>query len=300
VASAGSPCHGVGDLEPRGRVSREGVAGEGAEVARQRFVRNVLLVARVQVVGQAVDADEPHRFDVHLFDGLCHAAHGGPPLRMKSRCQIRDGSCVEGGMNNDSNTQPLPVLRVANAHFVTPFLAVGGDLAYDDTFAVRQSVELVVDGGVTHILDVRQEADDADWWASVEGLSYLWAGIDDAGQRLPAAWFDRITGWATEAIAAGGVVLTHCHMGINRGPSAGYAVLLALGWDPVDALAAIRAARPIANTWYAEDALAWHLDRVGASAAERHTTYARVARWREENPLDVVRIIRRIRAEEAS
>ena len=219
---------------------------------------------------------------------------------MKSRCQIRDGSCVEGGMNNDSNTQPLPVLRVANAHFVTPFLAVGGDLAYDDAIAVRQSVELVVDGGVTHILDVRQEADDTDWWASVEGLSYLWAGIDDAGQRLPAAWFDHVVGWATEAIAAGGVVLTHCHMGINRGPSAGYAVLLALGWDPVEALAAIRAARPIANIWYAEDALAWHLDRVGASAAERRTTYARVARWREENPLDVVRIIRRIRAEEAS
>src|SRR4051794_18237209 len=202
-------------------------------------------------------------------------------------------------MNNDSNTQPLPVLRVANAHFVTSFLVVGGDLGYDDAIAVRQSVELVVDGGVTHILDVRQEADDADWWAS-EGLSYLWAGIDDAGQRLPAAWFDRITGWATEAIAAGGVVLTHCHMGINRGPSAGYAVLLALGWDPVDALAAIRAARPIANIWYAEDALAWHLDRVGASATERRTTYARVARWREENPLDVVRIIRRIRAKEAS
>ena len=117
---------------------------------------------------------------------------------------------------------------------------------------------------------------------------------------MPAAWFDRITRWATEAIAAGGVVLTHCHMGINRGPSAGYAVLLALGWDPVDALAAIRAARPIANIWYAEDALAWHLDRVGASAGERRTTYARVARWRDENPLDVVRIIRRIRAEEAS
>lgn len=203
-------------------------------------------------------------------------------------------------MNNASNAQPLPILHVANAHFVTPFLAVGGDLAYDDDIAVRQSVELVVDGGVTHILDVRQEADDSDWWASVKEVDYLWAGIDDAGQRLPVAWFERIVGWATDAIAAGGVVLTHCHMGINRGPSAGYAVLLALGWDPVDALAAIRAARPIANTWYAEDALAWHLDRIGASADERRTTYARVARWRDENPLDVVRIIRRIRAEEAS
>jgi len=203
-------------------------------------------------------------------------------------------------MTDQTSTQPLPVLHVANAHFVTSFLAVGGDLAYDDALAVQQSVELVVDGGVTHILDVRQEADDSAWWASVDGISYLWAGIDDAGQRVPAVWFDHITRWALDAIADGGVVLTHCHMGINRGPSAGYAALLALGWDPVDALAAIRAARPIANVWYAEDALAWHLDRVGADAGERRTTYARVARWREENPLDVVRIIRRIRAEEGS
>jgi hypothetical protein len=203
-------------------------------------------------------------------------------------------------MTDQTSTQPLPVLHVANAHFVTPFLAVGGDLADHDAIAVRQSVELVVDGGVTHILDVRQEADDSDWWASVEEVRYLWAGIDDAGQRLPAQWFDRITRWATEAISSGGVLLAHCHMGINRGPSAGYAVLLALGWDPVDALAAIRAARPIANIWYAEDALAWHLDRVGAGAGERRTTYARLARWRQENPLDVVRIIRRIRDELAS
>jgi hypothetical protein len=63
-------------------------------------------------------------------------------------------------------------------------------------------------------------------------------------------------------------------------------------------LAAIRASRPIAHVWYAEDALRWHFDREGASPAKRHTTLARVARWREENPLDVVRIIRGIRASE--
>ena len=99
-------------------------------------------------------------------------------------------------------------------------------------------------------------------------------------------------------IASGGVVLTHCHMGINRGPSAGYAVLLAMGWDPVEALAAIRSARPIANVWYAGDALEWRLARIGAGPAERRTARARVAQWREENPLDVVRIIRSIRAGE--
>lgn len=201
-------------------------------------------------------------------------------------------------MSTHTISQTLPSLEAANADFVTPCLAVGGDLSYDADTAVRQSVELVVHGGITHVLDVRWETDDTDWWAETV-VHYLWAGIDDAGQRVPAAWFERIVGWATDAINEGGVVLTHCHMGINRGPSAGFAVLLGMGWDPVDALTAIRAARPIAHVWYAEDALRWHFDREGASPAKRRTTLARVARWREENPLDVVRIIRGIRASES-
>lgn len=188
---------------------------------------------------------------------------------------------------------------LANAHFVTAFLAVGGDLAYDNQTAVAQAFDLV-DRGITHVLDVRHEANDEELWSHVPEITYRWDGIDDAGQRVPAAWFERITAWAVEAIDAGGTVLTHCHMGINRGPSAGFAVLLALGWDPVKALGAIRAARPIAHIWYAEDALAWHFDRTATPAAERKATLARVARWREENPLDVVRIIRDIRANEAS
>jgi hypothetical protein len=102
----------------------------------------------------------------------------------------------------------------ANADFVTPYLAVGGDLSHDDDKALRQSVELI-DGGIAHLLDVRWEADDTDKWAETE-VHYLWAGIDDAGQRVPAAWFERIVTWATDAINDGGVVLTHCHMGINR------------------------------------------------------------------------------------
>ena len=53
-------------------------------------------------------------------------------------------------------------------------------------------------------------------------------------------------------------MLAHCHMGINRGPSMGFAILLALGWDAEEALDAIHAARPIAFIAYAEDALRWH------------------------------------------
>jgi protein-tyrosine phosphatase len=174
----------------------------------------------------------------------------------------------------------MPHLEIANAHFVTDFLAVGGDLAYDTETAVAQAFDLVTHG-VTHVLDVRHEADDEALWELIPEVTYLWAGIDDAGQRVPAGWFERIASWAVDAIAAGGVVLTHCHMGINRGPSAGYAVLLALGWDPVEALAAIRSSRPIANVWYAEDALAWHHERTGASPEGRRHDLARLAVWRK-------------------
>ena len=56
----------------------------------------------------------------------------------------------------------------ANASFVTERLLVGGDLdLYDDERAVRQLVELVVDGGVTHVVDCRLEADDIDFYGEV-------------------------------------------------------------------------------------------------------------------------------------
>lgn len=113
-----------------------------------------------------------------------------------------------------------PILEVANAHFVTEFLAVGGDLAYDNETAAIQAMELVA-AGITHVLDVRQECGDTELWGYVPEVSYRWDGVDDAGQKVPAPWFDGIVEWALDAISGGGVVLTHCHMGINRGPSAG-------------------------------------------------------------------------------
>lgn len=181
---------------------------------------------------------------------------------------------------------------VANADLVTPFLAVGGDLDYDNETAAAQAIDLVA-AGVTHVVDVRFEADDHELWSHVPEVSYLWAGIDDVGQQVPAAWFEEVVTWALDALQdPDALILTHCHMGINRGPSAGFAVLLGLGWDPVDAIDVIRRARPIANVWYAEDALVWHHERTGASPERRMRDFQRIAEWREQNPLDVVRIIR--------
>ena len=183
----------------------------------------------------------------------------------------------------------------ANLHFVTPQLAVGGDLSSFDDALAGQQFEEIVQLGITHIVDVRLEWSDLDTFAErAPDIGYLHHGMDDAGQTVPAAWFEEAVSWIEAAYAQNpdAVVLTHCHMGINRGPSLGFAVLLAQGWDPVEAIAAIRAARPQANVWYAADALDWHHARTGVDAETAAAQHAALAAWRQENTLDVVRVIR--------
>lgn len=201
------------------------------------------------------------------------------------------------------NGLTLPRLQLANAHFVTGQLAVGGDLAPRVLRALKQLAELT-GAGVTHIVDVRIEHSDEDLvvaYAAECGyeIGYLHHGVDDRGQRIPAEWFETGVHFALRAITAGGIVLTHCHMGINRGPSLGFAVLLAQGWDPVDALSAIRGARSIAYIDYADDALAWHHERSGSTAEALRVDLGRVAGWRRENHLDVGAVIRGIRMKES-
>jgi dual specificity phosphatase 3 len=184
----------------------------------------------------------------------------------------------------------LPLLRSANAHFVTANLLIGGDLDYRSRELAAQQVVELHESGVTHIIDVRVEWTDQDWVAELlPGLEYFHHGIDDAGQAVPAEWFEVGVRYAVDALERGGTVLTHCHMGINRGPSLGFAVLLALGWDAVDALDAIRRARPIAFIAYAEDALRWHHQRDRA-ALERDLR--RLDQWRRGHDLDVESVIR--------
>ena len=193
--------------------------------------------------------------------------------------------------------QPLAMFQRANASFVTPYLAVGGDL---DTMrhdvALGQFDELS-SAGITHVIDVRVEWSDEEWVRERNaGVEYLHLGIDDAGQRVPDEWFDEGVDFATEAIEAGGVVLTHCHMGINRGPSMGFAILLSLGWDAAEALDAIHAARPVAFIAYAEDALRWHH---GHDRSELEADLRLLQRWREDNDRDLGWVVRSTREDPA-
>lgn len=187
----------------------------------------------------------------------------------------------------------------ANVSELTPRLLVGGDIdLYVADVAVRQLAELVM-AGLTHVVDCRLELDDAELWGQFSGIDYFWHPVDDAGQVIPAEWFDL----GVEHILAAldqpdSLVLVHCHMGINRGPSLAYAALLALGADPVEAIDLIRTCRPVANVWYAEDALRWWQIRAGLDQDESADQALRLARWREEHPLDVVRVIAEARGRE--
>ena len=187
----------------------------------------------------------------------------------------------------------------ANASRVTEHLWVGGDLETTNPVLALKQLDELHASGLTDIVDLRLEWDDAGWVTVAKPhLRYHWLGVDDAGQRMPDKWFDTGTELIRAALADGGKALVHCHMGINRGPSMGFAAMLTLGWDPIEALDRIRKARPIAHVGYAKDALDWWCSRNAVSVAERHQTQARVQDWRSENHLDVAKVIRRIRIKE--
>ncbi|MGH8991304.1 MAG: dual specificity protein phosphatase family protein [Acidimicrobiia bacterium] len=189
-----------------------------------------------------------------------------------------------------------------NFDFVTERLATGGDLHWREDRALADLAGLVA-AGITHIVDCRMEWNDEALVARhAPGVAYLHADVDDIGGRQPDWFFDRGVAFALDALAAdpAAKVLVHCHMGINRGPSLAYAVLLAQDIDPVDALDAIRAARPIAAVGYAEDALAWHHRRRGTDEFTRRADRRRLRAWRAADTLDVAATIRGIRAAEGT
>jgi dual specificity phosphatase 3 len=192
--------------------------------------------------------------------------------------------------------RPAP-LQVADAAFLTDQLLTGADLDIDDNRHAEAQLAELVGRGLTHIVDVRIEWSDQYLVSQLApDVRYLHLGIDDAGQRVPDEFFDVGVGFIRDALAdPTSLVLAHCHMGINRGPSLAYAVLIDMGHDPVEALDLIRSARPIAYIAYAEDALRWHHNRTGASSATRHDQLSAIDAWRVQRHLDVSEVIRRIR-----
>ena len=149
----------------------------------------------------------------------------------------------------------MQIPRVAQ---LTDQLWTGGALPYRSDRA-RSVIDTYRKVGINAVLDTREGCSDEEFVKEhAPEIDYFNAGVIDGGQRLPEAWFAVTTDWVREHLLSGSGVLVHCSEGLNRGPSAAFAVLLTLGWDPTDAIELIHEKLPLATVSYAEQALEWH------------------------------------------
>lgn len=162
---------------------------------------------------------------------------------------------------------------------VNDWLSVGGDLdlARDLTGQdFSRTIKELQAHGVTHVLDLRIEWHDLRSWVA-EGLpeeNYAHIPITDSfGYQPPAAWFTEIENFVGRFLderAEGDRIYVHCHMGINRAPSAAMAALLVADptLDPFDAFLTIRAAREQAGLVYAEAVGTRHIAKMPKDTPE--------------------------------
>ena len=182
---------------------------------------------------------------------------------------------------------------------VTDWLFLCGDLP-EERQCVRIQLAEWVDAGVTDIVDVREEWTDEKLVRQfAPHVRYHHLGTHDDGGAQDAEWFTAGLTALHDALAHDGAkVVVHCHMGVNRGPSMGFAYLLDQGWSPDVALRAIREARPIAAIAYAKDALDAHHVRREVAEDQRVREQQLVDAWMVDNDVNVATIIRKIREAE--
>lgn len=79
-------------------------------------------------------------------------------------------------------------------------------------------------------------------------LRFLWLPTCDVpGLVIPIRFLIRGVQAALETIRSGGKVYAHCHKGRHRGVAMGASILIALGYDPFEAMDLIKLQRPIAD-----------------------------------------------------
>jgi len=79
-------------------------------------------------------------------------------------------------------------------------------------------------------------------------LDFLWLPtIDSPGLVIPIRYLVRGAQAALRTIQEGGKVYAHCGKGRHRGVAMGAAILIALGYDPDEAMELIKAQRTVAD-----------------------------------------------------
>lgn len=139
---------------------------------------------------------------------------------------------------------------IANISQLNDRLWTGGDLDPDEETARRQVKEIAA-AGITDVIDLRIEWDDSELFDG-SGIYYHWLGVDDNGRAPNTEWWRSTIMFSRNIMQdESAVVLVHCHMGVNRGPSVAGAILVdQFGYDPLGAWEHIRSVRPMAYAIY--------------------------------------------------
>lgn len=164
-------------------------------------------------------------------------------------------------------------------------LYVSGALEFDPDRAAAQ-LQTWIDAGITHYLAVHVEFGFAEFIRENSDIEVIHLGVDDHLGRQDLSWFDRIAEAASTVFAhPDHKLVATCYLGVNRGPSAAMAILCAQGWTPLQAMRAIRKARPIANLAYARDVARWNALRNGGTQIDARAAEAEVIAWFARHPL---------------
>ena len=116
-----------------------------------------------------------------------------------------------------------------------------GDTPYSEDYDLLR--ELGVRLVINMRLEKRPEAD-----VHQPPLKFLWLPtLDTPGLVIPIRFLIRGVREALETIQLGGKVYAHCQKGRHRAPAMGASILIALGYDPDEAIELIMAQRPIAD-----------------------------------------------------
>jgi len=134
-------------------------------------------------------------------------------------------------------------------NFITNRVATGGFIISQDCLKELRS------HGITHIINCCQEFDDSEHFDDQLWFPYLHVGVDDDGQSKSVKWFKQIIEFGLTALSLPkNKIYCHCAMGINRGPSATYAILRAQGLTKEQAELQLRVKRPDVELGYIWDA----------------------------------------------
>lgn len=146
----------------------------------------------------------------------------------------------------------------ADISWLNERLATGGDLQADNVQAAAQCADLV-EQGVTHIIDCRDEFDDTQRYLRfAPSITVYRLGVDDHGGRQSFDWWLSVLERSASILdRPENKLFIHCHMGVNRGPSAAFLVLVSEVFKmyPLDAYKLIRARRLVAYGQYVIQAL---------------------------------------------